>query len=296
MGIIDATNIEIIKSLARDGRRSSRDLAFQLGLHPSTVQRRIDRLVSEGTLRILPVVDPAIIGINWVVFMALSISPFNGTALLKHLTAMPNLPFVSTTVGRYNVACLALFYSDAEFEEFMAKTLASVSGLKEIEIFVCQSITKGKHLYSLGDDHSFDGSLISLLYKDARQSIKSLAAQLGSHPSSVRRRLLQLNRAGKLRVTAVVDINRVGPRLIAIAGLKVINSKSAEIQRQLADFPFTRFVAGTTGIYDIIVVSLFNSFKELSTFVEGDLARISGILASETMLCLDIAKGGLVRL
>jgi len=294
--ILDATNIEIIKSLAKDGRRSSRELALQLGLHPSTVQRRIDRLVSEGTLRILPVVDPAIVGINWVAFLALSISPSRLATLVEHLAAMPYLHFVSTTMGRYNVACMALFYSDADFEEFLSRTLASVSGLREVECFVCQRITKGKHIYSLGDDHSFDGRLISLLYKDARQSIKSLAAQLGSQPSSVRRRLLQLNRAGKLRVTAVVDINRVGPRPIAIAGLKVINSRSGDIQQRLADLPFTRFVAATTGHYDILVVSLFNSFKELNGFIKNDLAQIDGVLASETMLCLDIAKGGLVKL
>jgi Lrp/AsnC family transcriptional regulator for asnA, asnC and gidA len=294
--MLDATDIEIIKSLAKDGRRSSRELALQLGLHPSTVQRRIDRLVSEGTLRILPVVDPAIVGINWVVFFTLSVSPCKVAPLLERLTTMPHLPFVSTTMGRYNVACMALFYSDADFEEFLSRTLTSVNGFREVECFVCQRITKGKHIYSLGDDHSFDGRLISLLYKDARQSIKSLAAQLGSQPSSVRRRLLQLNRAGKLRVTAVVDINRVGPRPIAIAGLRVINSKSGEIQQRLADLPVTRFVAATTGHYDILVVSLFNSFRELNGFIKDDLARIDGVLTSETMLCLDIAKGGLVRL
>lgn len=296
MGIIDDTNIEIIKLLAEDGRRSSRGIAFQLGLHPSTVQRRIDHLVSEGILRILPVAAPEIVGINWVVLLALSVYPSNVTALLKNLTAMPNVLFVSTVVGRYNVACVALFYSDTDFENFVAKILASVNGPEEIEFFVCHNITKGKHIYSLGDDHSFDGRLISLLYKDARQSIKSLAAQLGSQPSRVRRRLLQLNRTGKLRVVAVVDINQVGLRPIAITGLKVINSKSAEIQQKLANLPFTRFVAGTSGIYDIIFVSLFKSFKELSSSIYSDLARMNGILVCETMLCLNIAKGGLVRL
>ncbi|MCX8126688.1 MAG: AsnC family transcriptional regulator, partial [Dehalococcoidia bacterium] len=36
---IDAIDIEIIKLLSKDGRRSSREIAFALNLHPATVQR-----------------------------------------------------------------------------------------------------------------------------------------------------------------------------------------------------------------------------------------------------------------
>ncbi len=55
---IDSNDEQLIYLLRKDGRQSSKALARQLKVSPSTVQRRIRKLVQDGTVRIAAVVDP----------------------------------------------------------------------------------------------------------------------------------------------------------------------------------------------------------------------------------------------
>ncbi|MEJ2726814.1 MAG: Lrp/AsnC family transcriptional regulator, partial [Deltaproteobacteria bacterium] len=54
---IDNTNLDIIKNL-REGRRSFKDIADQLGLSENTVRARFHKLTEEGVLDITGLVDP----------------------------------------------------------------------------------------------------------------------------------------------------------------------------------------------------------------------------------------------
>ena len=56
-GSLDSTDVELIQLLQRDGRQSSQLLGRRLGIHASTVQRRIGRLVESGMVRIIAVTE-----------------------------------------------------------------------------------------------------------------------------------------------------------------------------------------------------------------------------------------------
>lgn len=296
MSNIDATDAEIIKLLSKNGRRSSREIAFNLNLHPATVQRRIARLIADGTLWVLPVVEPVHAGIRWIAFIGLSISPGKINDVITYLKEHTGVYFLSVTVGRFNVVAIALFRDGLMLDELIAKVIPALEGVRSYQVMVCHDVEKGRHIYSLGDDDSLDGKLVRLLYNDGRQSVRSLAEKLGLPPPVVRRRLKQMMARGALRVTAVVDIEKAGGRYISIAGLNVVPSRIADIKRQLGESTFTRFVASTSGLYDVLAIMLFSSYDEMRRFIEIDLTRIDGILSCETQVCISIAKGGMVRL
>ncbi|MCX8126744.1 MAG: Lrp/AsnC family transcriptional regulator [Dehalococcoidia bacterium] len=296
MNNIDATDTEIIKLLSKDGRRSSREIAFSLNLHPATVQRRIARLIADGTLHVLPVVEPLHAGIKWIAFIGLSVSPPRINGAITSLKDNPGVYFLSSTIGRFNIVAIALFREGEMLDQLVTGVIPTLEGIRSYEVMVCHDVEKGRHIYSLGQDDSVEGRLVRLLYRDGRQSVRSLAEKLRLPPPVVRRRLKQMISRGMLRFTAVVDIEKAGPRYIALAGLNILPSRLQEVKRSLAESTFTRFVASTSGLYDALVIMLFSSYDEMKRFIQLELTRIEGIISCETQVCLDIAKGGMVRL
>ena len=108
-----------------------------------------------------------------------------------------------------------------------------------------------------------DEQLIHLLEKDARQSSEALAKQLNVSPTTVRRRKRALMQSGVLRITALIDPYKIGLPLIAVIAFDVAHEKSELIMQELASRPEVKWVALTTGRFDILVLAMFHSRPDL---------------------------------
>ena len=60
--MLDQTDRSIVQLLQTDGRRSNVDMARELGLSESTIRKRLERLLSDGELRIASFLNPALVG------------------------------------------------------------------------------------------------------------------------------------------------------------------------------------------------------------------------------------------
>jgi DNA-binding Lrp family transcriptional regulator len=138
---------------------------------------------------------------------------------------------------------------------------------------------------------ALDVRLIQLLQVDGRQTSKSLAEQLGTSPSTVLNRMNALLRSRVMRIVAVVDPDRVGLLVTAVIGLDVEPGRMSNVISQFAAQPEVRFVARSTGPYDLLTFALFRSNADLSEFIERRIARMEGIKDTETFMCLRATKG-----
>lgn len=293
---IDEVDLELIRLLQKDGRQSSQLLGRCLGVHASTVQRRIKRLVDDGVLQVLAAIEPAKAGLKLGAAIGLRIEPGKVSGVVEALTSVPNVAFLSTTTGRFDAMLFAVFRDEENLSDFMERNIVALDGVKGNEAFVFLNVEKGRRVQYAPNDGTFDSKLIALLQNDGRQSATELANKLGIGAAQVRRRIRQLIQDGTIRIVAIVDIAKTGMRLIAITGLQVMPGKSIQVQRKLAESPNIRFVAGTTGRFDVITWARFDSIEKLSQFVECELGKLDGIKGSETFMCLRVSKGGLVQL
>lgn len=294
--VIDSTDLKLIKLLQYDGRQSSQVLARKLGVHASTIQRRIDRMVKEGILKITAGIEPQRAGLNVGAAIGLKIKPGSVQQVTRPLVTAPNVAFLSTTTGRFDAMLFAAFRDEDDLSEFIENRIASLDGVRENEAFIFLNVAKGRRIQYAPGDGSLDSKLITLLQQDGRQSATRLSKELGISAAQVRRRIKSLIRNETIRIAAVVNITKIGVKLIAINGFQVMPGRSLEVQRALSQLPCTRIVVGTTGRFDVITWSRFNSLEELSLFLEHDLGKLKGIKGSETFMCLNIYKGGLSQL
>jgi len=146
MAILDSIDQELLQLLEQDARQKSEALAKQLGVSPTTVRRRIRDLIQSGVLRIVALVDPVEAGFPLISIIAFDVANENLESALQILTSRPEIKWLSTTTGRFDVLALARFRSTDELSNFVHKELADIEGLKDSETFVCLQVGKGRYM------------------------------------------------------------------------------------------------------------------------------------------------------
>ena len=132
--------------------------------------------------------------------------------------------------------------------------------------------------------------LILLLQKDGRMSNVEMAAALGVTEGTVRRKMAKLLHEGTIKVAAVANPFAIGFAAPAIISLKATAGRATEVADRVSKLPGIRFVALTTGTYDIIVEGYFRDNADLSRFLLEDLSKVDGIVESQASLVLRLIK------
>ena len=143
---LDALDEKIINVLRENARLSSEKLAKKLNVSPTTVRRRLKKLTRTGTVRMVPLVDPAKAGLSILTIIAFDIAPDGLEAALQLLAAQPEIKWVSSTTGRFDVLVEAAFHNTTELSEFLQKRLSTLKGLTDTETFVSLEIKKGRYI------------------------------------------------------------------------------------------------------------------------------------------------------
>ncbi|HHY15992.1 MAG TPA: Lrp/AsnC family transcriptional regulator, partial [Firmicutes bacterium] len=123
----------------------------------------------------------------------------------------------------------------------------------------------------------FDRAIINLLQQNGRMPFLTIANQLNLAEGTVRRRVGKLLNEGLLRIVGVADPFKVGLNTVAVVGMKVERGRIENIAEQLSALPEVRYVALSTGNYDLVIEVVVSGNDELLTFLVDTLRDIDGI-------------------
>ena len=137
---------------------------------------------------------------------------------------------------------------------------------------------------------SLDKQLVELLMQDARVSSNVLAKQLNISSSTVRRRMKKLVEHGIIHIIALPEPSKIGKFMEAVIALDVSHEKINLVVEKLSKYPEVRWIAVTSGRFDIMAYVWLNSTEYLYKFIEEDVGRLEGIRNSETFICLHVEK------
>lgn len=143
---IDRLDAEIITLLQSDGRRPSVEIARRLAVAEGTVRKRVERLIREQVIQIGAWADPLKIGYqNYAVMMIQAELRYLERAA-ERLAEMPEIFFLGTCTGAFDIFATACFRSVEHMHEFMTKRLARVPGIRRVST---SNVTRvGKRNYS----------------------------------------------------------------------------------------------------------------------------------------------------
>lgn len=137
-----------------------------------------------------------------------------------------------------------------------------------------------------------DERIVRLLSTDGRLTGEQIADELNISSATVRRRINKLIEKKLLHFSVVVDPGNFGFPQAATIGLKISPDKTQSVVKYLSDIQEIRWLASTTGRFNLIAGMRYRSLSDLSDFITGVVPNIEGIQDSETFVHLKGVKRG----
>jgi len=113
---------------------------------------------------------------------------------------------------------------------------------------------------------------------------------LGVSEATVRRRINDLLESRTIELTAIPDPAKVGLSTVAFLQLQIDLSQLDAVGKALTKCPEVNYVGVCSGSCHLFVTVMFPSHLELSEFITTELAKIPGILRTDTLMHLRYEK------
>ena len=137
---------------------------------------------------------------------------------------------------------------------------------------------------------NLDRTIINILEQDGRASNALIARSTGVSEGTVRRRLNKLISTSIIKVVAMPDPRALGYESEALIGVQVDPDKINEVANNLTELPSTRWVAITTGSFDMFAWVALPDPERLGQFLREKVGPIPGVRRTETFVNLVVRK------
>ena len=133
---IDTLDSSIIRLLQTDCRQRNAALAQALKLSPSTIQRRLNRLVNTQTVRFTAVVNES--RVDWQHRAAVAIKVYRPqiTKVMDRLQKYSEVDFSSYTTGTYNIVISLVCPTQERIYQIVEEEFTRIHGIKECNIMI----------------------------------------------------------------------------------------------------------------------------------------------------------------
>jgi Lrp/AsnC family transcriptional regulator, regulator for asnA, asnC and gidA len=132
---IDETNLAIIRHL-RDGRKSFKKIANDLSITENTVRARITRLMDEGVLDIVGLVEPETLEGHSLVQIGIKLRTMDLVRKGKEFSKIKGVVSVSVVTGRFDLLATVLLNDQFNLLTFYTDEVSKIKGVESVETFV----------------------------------------------------------------------------------------------------------------------------------------------------------------
>ncbi|MBA7618004.1 Regulatory protein AsnC [subsurface metagenome] len=138
----DDLDRRLIEELQKNGRESYTNLAKTLGVVEGTVRKRLKGLLDRGIIKIAAIPNLLRLGYNLMIIMALDVRIGDIRKVGNHLAEKPNVLYLTSATGRYDIIVMIAARSTQELNEFIEDEIASMPSVLKTETFVTLDIIK----------------------------------------------------------------------------------------------------------------------------------------------------------
>jgi len=155
-------------------------------------------------------------------------------------------------------------------------------------------MNNGERIYPIMD--KIDRDILNHLQRNGRDSFRTIAGKLGIAPSTVMKRVRELESSGAIKgYGAHIDYDRIGFDIHVIVDVKVAKGKLQLIESRIARHESVQMVFDNTGSFDATVIARFRNRSGLDRFLKK-LQTYDFVERTETKLILNTVKEGGVKI
>ncbi len=128
----DATDLNIVEQLRRNGRANNQQVAEKLGLTATTVSTRIKRMEDANQLRVVAVSDFTAHGYNVLQRVWVEVDGRPASEVAQDLAALPEIVAAHLVTGRYDIDMLVALHDFDDLAGFLFDKLSTVRGIRSL--------------------------------------------------------------------------------------------------------------------------------------------------------------------
>ncbi|MCX2728045.1 Lrp/AsnC family transcriptional regulator [Thermomicrobium sp. 4228-Ro] len=146
---IDELDRQIIHLLQEDSRMPSAEIARRLGVAERTVRARINRLVQDGVIKLVAIVNPSALGHDVTADIFLEVEPGRLEEVAHKLVEMEEVAYVGLTTGDRDISIQVFVPSVDALYRFITEKLQRIPGVVGTTTYVVPRVLKWLHNWSL---------------------------------------------------------------------------------------------------------------------------------------------------
>ncbi|HSW58670.1 MAG TPA: AsnC family transcriptional regulator [Dehalococcoidales bacterium] len=284
---------KLIMALQEDGRASNVDLSQKLGIHVSTIAKRIDELEEHEIMKIQALPNPYKLGYSAHAIIAIETDIRRIDEICARLNNIFNVNLIITAFGRYDIIAVAYFPAMENLLNMVSRELSTINGLK-VDTFLIKDVKKRYYGFTIDNTEpikidEIDQKIIEKLTENGRCKILNLARELGISPSTCLRRTSRLISEKVIEIRAIPNPSRIGYASNALLFLRVQTDKLENVCNTLRTFDNIFLVATLYNAYDAVIGYHASSPEELYRF-KKTIISTDGVLSGDIIVRAEIKK------
>ncbi|HYE82492.1 MAG TPA: Lrp/AsnC family transcriptional regulator [Clostridia bacterium] len=133
---LDSLDIDIMRILQTDGRKSFREISLMLDKPESTIRARYNQLVENKVLRVVAIPDPKQVNLDTMAIIALKMDLRYLDKAAKAIAEFEDVRYIAYTSGTYDLIIEAYMRSNDDLINFMTNSLSGIEGIKECDLSI----------------------------------------------------------------------------------------------------------------------------------------------------------------
>ncbi len=127
---MDRLDYKILSVLQRDGRRSFTEIGKAVGVSEGTIRKRVMRLVDDGVIRIIGLVDPHLVGFDAPAMIQVSVSPPHLEEAAQAIAQFPEVSYLLMVSGEFDLIVEVRCRNREHLASFIRDQLQKVPGVQ----------------------------------------------------------------------------------------------------------------------------------------------------------------------
>ena len=139
----DKIDVKIVNILLDDGRMPASEIARRLGdISERAVRYRIDRMVTEGVIRVSAVAKPQAFGLTTIADVWMEVESDRIVEVAKKMAEFDNVSYVACGIGQTDDSIQIVAKDTAEIYHFVTEVVRKVPGVRKTTTSIVPLIIK----------------------------------------------------------------------------------------------------------------------------------------------------------
>lgn len=139
---LDATDLQIIEALRKDGRVAFAQIAEQLGVSPGMIRQRYGRLLDQGFLKVVAITNPIRMGYKTMAMIGIRADGSKLLGVAEKISKLDEVIYLVISSGRFDIFAEVVCRDHEDLLRFITEKLSAIEGVRESESFMHLKIVK----------------------------------------------------------------------------------------------------------------------------------------------------------